>query len=147
VDWVAIGSVASGGLGTACIGVLIKAVAARRTVSADAEVRLSVEARQWVEQFQEDALTARQDAREARVEAASARQEAERVHGDLQRIRAESMWLAKELQLLHEAIWRPGMDIERLRAMIRTDPPAAGVVGQPGGVLRRDDRPEQGLPG
>lgn len=110
-----------GGLGG--LAAVVKAFTARRTVVADAEVRLSDEARQWVEQFQEDAREARNEARDARKEAAAARREATEAHSQMQQVRREAQWLAGQLQRLHAAIRDPEATVERLRVLVGPDVP------------------------
>lgn len=112
---------ALGGLGG--LATVITAVTKRRTVTAEAEVRLSDEARQWVEQFQEDAKEARIEAKEARTEAAAARREATEAHAQMRAVKTEAQWLARQLQDLRHAILQPNATIERLRAMVGNEGP------------------------
>jgi DNA repair ATPase RecN len=108
--------------GLSGLAAVITALTKRRTVNADAEVRLSDEARQWVEQFQEDAKEAKQEARDARAEATAARREAAETHSQMRAIRVEAEWLARQLQELHRAILDPNATVERLRAMVGPQP-------------------------
>jgi uncharacterized protein (DUF3084 family) len=124
---VAVASVVGGLGGLAGLATLVTAFARRRTITAEAEVRLSDEARQWVEQFQEDARSARTEARDARTEAHAARQEAIEAHAQMRVVRAEAEWLAAQLQALRRAITDPQVTIERLRVMIGPDPPPNGT--------------------
>lgn len=116
---------ALGGLGG--FAAVITAFARRRTFTADAEVKLSDEARQWVEQFQEDAREARLEARDARTEAAAARREATEAHAQMRAIKNEAQWLARQLQDLHRAILDPKVTLDRLRAMVGTGPGSNGT--------------------
>jgi uncharacterized protein (DUF3084 family) len=111
---------ALGGLGG--FAALVTAFARRRTITAEAEVRLSDAAREWVEQFQEDAKEARIEAREARGEAAAARREATEAHAQMRAVKTEAEWLARRLQELHRAILDPAASLERLRALVGTEP-------------------------
>lgn len=120
-----------GGLGG--LGAVITAFSRRRTVATDTEIRLSDEARQWVEQFQEDAKEAKREAREARDEATAARREAAEAHAQMRSIRAEAEWLARQLQDLRRAIMDPNADLNQLRLMI--GPRSQGNSSPPGGVL------------
>jgi uncharacterized protein (DUF3084 family) len=117
-----------GGLGgLSGLAALVKAFTGRRIIVADAEVKLSDEARQWVEQFQEDAREARNEARDARNEAAAARREATEVHSEMRAIKQEAHWLARQLQELHRAILDPATTLDRLRAMVGTGPGTNGT--------------------
>lgn len=117
---------ALGGLGGAAA--LVTAFAKRPTLRADAEVRLSEQARQWVDEFQQDATNARLEAKEARTEATAARREATEAHIQMQAIRREAQWLAARLQDLRRAILDPNATLERLRAMAGPDRPGNGTV-------------------
>jgi uncharacterized protein (DUF3084 family) len=107
--------------GLSGLAAVITAMTKRTTVNADAEVRLSDEARQWVEQFQQDAKEAKQEAKDARIEAIAARREATEAHAQMRLIRSEAEWLAHRLQDLHRAIIDPNATLERLRAMVGPD--------------------------
>lgn len=115
-------------VGAGGAGPIILALAKRQTISAEAQVTLSDEARQWVEQFQEEAREARREAAdarresgEARKEAADARREAAGAHDEMTNVRREAQWLARELQRLHAAIRDPYATIDILRSMIGPD--------------------------
>jgi uncharacterized protein (DUF3084 family) len=120
--WTVIAAIVGGLGGFGGLAAVITAFTRRRTVEADAEVRLSDEARHWVEQFQEDAKEAKTEAREARAEATAARREAAEAHNQMQAIRREAEWLARQLQDLHRAIIDPNATLERLRAMVGLPP-------------------------
>lgn len=118
-----------GGLGGLTgLAALVSAVIRRRTVTADAEVRLSDAAREWVEQFQEDAREARIEAKEFRAEAAAARREAAETHAQMRAVKKEAEWLARQLQDLHRAILDPNVTLGRLRAMVGPDYPGNGMA-------------------
>lgn len=109
--------------GTAGAAPIILAVARRKTISASAEVALSEEARAWVTEFQEDARAARSEASKAKDEAAA-------VHRELRVIRVEAEQVSRYLLKVMGWIDQPGMNINRLRALVAGSP-APVVNGRP----------------
>lgn len=114
--------------GLSGLAAVITALTKRPAAKAEAEVRLSDEARQWVEQFQEDAASARAEAKEARAEAAAAKNEATaakneaaEAHLQMQAVSREAAWLAGQLKDLRLRILDPNATIERLRAIVGPD--------------------------
>lgn len=117
--------------GLSGLAAVITALTKRPAAKADAEVRLSDEARQWVEEFQEETASARVEAKEARAEAAAAKKEAAEAHIQMQAVRREAEWLAGRLWDLRHRILDPNMTLERLRAIVGSDwnPSSPGEPG------------------
>lgn len=121
-SWPTVAAAIVGALGgLSGLAALVTALAKRPAARAEAEVRLSDEARQWVEQFQEEAASARAEAKEARNEAIAAKQEATEAHAQMQVVRREAEWLATQLQDLRRRILNPNMTMEYLRAIVGPD--------------------------
>ena len=110
----AITALLTGGAGVAIINAISsrrQRNAAARVKDADASGRLSDSALKWVEQFQEEARSARQETAEARRELADMRREVASIRGDAEQ-------LGRELRSIRALILSPSVTLEQLRAAV-----------------------------
>lgn len=120
-----VGSVLGGGGFVA----LVNAFARKKLTKADVADRLSDSTLRWVEQFQEEAASARREASDMRREAAEARREASEARAEWRASRAE--WqtmrqamqremraLVDQIRRVRAAAWSPNATIEKVRAVI-----------------------------
>lgn len=73
---------------------------------------------EWVKEIKQDAVEARKEVGELRTEVRELRRQMAVV------TRETDYWISQH-QLVHRAVWRPGMTLERLRELIGPEPPTA----------------------
>lgn len=98
-------------LGGGAVVAIVNALAGRKQRSVDAGGKLSDSALKWVEQFQEEARSARQETAEARRELADMRREMAVLRGDAEQ-------LGRELRSIRALILSPSATLEMLRAAV-----------------------------
>lgn len=109
---VTLASVLFGGGGLA---VLVNAITGRRPRKAEVADRLSESTLKWVEQFQEEASSARQETAAARREVDSMRQEVAAARREVAQVRDEAERALRSIRLL---VMSPTATLDQVRAHV-----------------------------